>query len=85
MQQAVDVGMDHVWLRLQGLAALLREGLALIPGVTVQDHGRCLCAIVSFTKVPQTLNIIITLTALHVSCHRIVAVISFLEISAYII
>lgn len=56
LQQAAELGMEPVWRRLQQLAALLRGGLAQIPGVTVRDRGRCLCAIVSFTKVAHPIK-----------------------------
>jgi selenocysteine lyase/cysteine desulfurase len=48
---ALEAGMLVTWQRAQLLAQLLRNKLQEIPGVTVQDHGRQLCAIVSFTVV----------------------------------
>ena len=51
VQQALDVGMVHTEERLAHLAGLVRSGLARVPGVTVRDRGRRLCAICSFTKV----------------------------------
>ncbi len=51
VQQALDLGVDRIERRLQHLASMVRKGLATVPGVTVRDHGRRLCAICSFTKV----------------------------------
>ncbi len=51
LQQALDVGMVQTEQRLACLAGLVRSGLAQVPGVTVRDRGRRLCAICSFTKV----------------------------------
>ena len=51
VQQALDLGTDQIERRLEHLASLVRKGLAVVPGVTVRDHGRRLCAICSFTKV----------------------------------
>ena len=53
LQQALDLGVDRIERRLGLLASLVRKGLAAVPGVTVRDHGRRLCAICSFTKVCQ--------------------------------
>ena len=53
LQQALDLGVDRIERRLGHLASLVRKGLAAVPGVTVRDHGRRLCAICSFTKVCQ--------------------------------
>ena len=50
MKQALDIGMVLTERRLRHLAGLLRSGLARVPGVTVRDRGRRLCAICSFTK-----------------------------------
>ena len=51
LQQALDVGMVQTEQQLAHLAGLVRSGLARVPGVTVRDRGRRLCAICSFTKV----------------------------------
>ena len=48
---ALSQGLDWIWARNQRLAAKLRSGLGKLPGVTVHDHGRQLCSIVSFSKV----------------------------------
>lgn len=48
-EYALDLGMENIWRRVQALAGQLREGLAAIPNVTVQDRGAVLCGIVSFT------------------------------------
>ena len=44
------VGMAWAWERIRALAALLRRGLAAVPGVVVRDHGRVQGGIVTFTK-----------------------------------
>ena len=47
--ECVALGVARVWARVQALASALRAGLAAVPGVTVHDHGRVLCGVVSFT------------------------------------
>lgn len=47
----LDMGIDAIWERVQFLAGLLRDKLREVPEVTVQDKGRLLCGIVSFTMV----------------------------------
>jgi selenocysteine lyase/cysteine desulfurase len=54
LEYALSLGMDWIWARVRHLAALLRERLNSLPGVTVHDHGRVLCGIVSFTKVKNS-------------------------------
>ena len=49
VQQCVQLGIRRIWARIQQLAALVRDGLGRLPGVTVQDRGRLLCGLVSFT------------------------------------
>lgn len=44
-----ELGIDLVWERIQHLAHVVRRGLRELQGVTVQDHGRQLCGLVSFT------------------------------------
>ena len=56
VQQALDIGMDRTEKRLAYLAELVRCSLAQVPGVTVRDRGRRLCAICSFTKVALALR-----------------------------
>ena len=48
---ALQLGMDAIWERVQFLAADLRQKLQTVAGVTVQDKGRLLCGIISFTLV----------------------------------
>lgn len=46
---ALELGLDAIYARITFLADLLRQRLRQIPGVTVQDIGRELCGIVTFT------------------------------------
>ncbi|PRW58845.1 aminotransferase class V [Chlorella sorokiniana] len=49
VEECVQLGIGRIWSRVQHLAQQLRQGLAALPGVTVQDRGRLLCGLVSFT------------------------------------
>lgn len=49
VDQALSCGLDAIADRTTALAVGLRERLAEIPAVTVQDRGTHLCAIVTFT------------------------------------
>lgn len=51
VEYALQLGMDGIWEQIQFLAATLRQKLQTVPGVTLQDKGRLLCGIVSFTLV----------------------------------
>lgn len=42
-------GIEAIWERTQGLGASLRKKLSLIPGIQIQDKGKVLCGIVTFT------------------------------------
>lgn len=46
---ATRVGLDAIWNRVASLAAILRTGLAVVPGVTVHDKGRVQGGIVTFS------------------------------------
>ncbi|MDO7895969.1 aminotransferase class V-fold PLP-dependent enzyme [Pseudomonas citrulli] len=46
---ALTQGIEPMWLRIQGLASHLREQLAAVLGVTVQDRGALRSGIVTFT------------------------------------
>lgn len=45
---AVDIGLEQIWGQIERNAALLREKLAGIPGVTVRDLGEVKGGIVTF-------------------------------------
>lgn len=45
----LDLGMEHIWERVQDLADRFRKELNDIPGVTVRDIGIIKCGIVTFT------------------------------------
>jgi cysteine desulfurase/selenocysteine lyase len=49
VEYALHIGVDRIWQRIQYLAALLRQRLTAIEGVTVQDRGDQLSGIVTFT------------------------------------
>jgi cysteine desulfurase/selenocysteine lyase len=46
---ALEIGIDNIAAEIDRLASLLREQLAAIPGVQVQDIGRRKCGIVTFS------------------------------------
>lgn len=46
---ALSWGIDSTWKRIQMLAALVRQRLRAIDGVTVVDQGEMQCGIVTFT------------------------------------
>jgi cysteine desulfurase/selenocysteine lyase len=45
---ALALGIDAIWLRVQEVAAQLRDRLAGVPGVTLREQGSAPCAIVTF-------------------------------------
>lgn len=45
---ALEIGLDRIWMQIERNAALLREKLAAIPGVTVRDLGQVKGGIVTF-------------------------------------
>jgi cysteine desulfurase / selenocysteine lyase len=49
IEYALALGLESIERRVQGLAAVLRQRLAEIKGVTVQDLGRVRCGLVTFT------------------------------------
>lgn len=50
VRYALDIGLDSIHSRVVELAALLRDCLAKIKGVTVKDPGEYKCGIVTFYK-----------------------------------
>jgi cysteine desulfurase / selenocysteine lyase len=46
---ALEIGVDRIWERVSGLAATLRDRLAELPGVAIQDLGAVRCGIVTFS------------------------------------
>jgi cysteine desulfurase / selenocysteine lyase len=53
IEYALALGLEKIERRIQALAALLREQLGEVRGVTVQDLGRVRCGIVTFTYEPH--------------------------------
>ncbi|MDZ7697307.1 MAG: aminotransferase class V-fold PLP-dependent enzyme [Deltaproteobacteria bacterium] len=51
---ALDLGISAISERIYYLADLLRDRLAHLPGITIQDMGRNRCGIVTFTKADET-------------------------------
>lgn len=49
IQYALDLGLPAIWERIQCLATLLRQNLADIDGIKIQDLGLNQCGIISFT------------------------------------
>jgi cysteine desulfurase / selenocysteine lyase len=49
VEYALALGLDRIERRVQGMAAMLRDRLADVRGVTVQDLGRVRSGIVTFT------------------------------------
>jgi selenocysteine lyase/cysteine desulfurase len=49
LDYALAWGLDAIWDRVHDLGERLRQALAAIPGVTVQDIGAIRCGIVTFT------------------------------------
>jgi selenocysteine lyase/cysteine desulfurase len=49
IEYALALGLKRIERRVQDLAALLRERLGQVDGVTVRDLGRVRCGIVTFT------------------------------------
>lgn len=64
-QYVSEIGIERIAKRIQELAAMLREKLSQINGITVHDHGDQLCGIVTFTFLNQEPVAIKTLLANH--------------------
>ncbi len=50
-EYVLKIGIEAIWERVQHIAGMLRQLLQELKEVTVQDRGRLLCGIVSFTMV----------------------------------
>ena len=50
-EYVLKIGIEAIWERIQHIAGILRQQLHGLKGATVQDRGRLLCGIVSFTMV----------------------------------
>lgn len=48
VEEALALGLDAIWARVEALGAELRAGLSALPGITAADKGSVLCGIVSF-------------------------------------
>src|SRR5580692_7014299 len=53
IEYALALGLEWIERRVQALAALLRERLADVKGIRVQDLGRIRCGLVTFTYEPH--------------------------------
>lgn len=49
VEYVLELGIENIWDQVRLLANLLRQQLDALNGATVQDRGRLLCGIVSFT------------------------------------
>ncbi|MFK7950343.1 MAG: aminotransferase class V-fold PLP-dependent enzyme [Saprospiraceae bacterium] len=58
IRYANDVGMDNIWQRTEEIAIYLRQKLQTVKGITIQDIGKNLCGIVTFTMEGTTPEIL---------------------------
>ncbi|MBT5666460.1 MAG: aminotransferase class V-fold PLP-dependent enzyme [Rhodospirillaceae bacterium] len=49
IDEALELGLDEIYSRVQTLAGALRDALSSVPAVTLRDIGREQCGIVTFT------------------------------------
>jgi selenocysteine lyase/cysteine desulfurase len=57
VDMCLSLGIERIWERIQGLAALMRRRLEEeVPQIKVQDHGRVLCGLVSFSLLNTNSN-----------------------------
>lgn len=50
IEYALELGMPAIWTRIQYLAQLLRDRLAMLPFIKLHDLGTQQCGIVTFTS-----------------------------------
>jgi cysteine desulfurase / selenocysteine lyase len=55
---ALSWGVENTWRRIRELAADLRQDLASIPGITVEDRGRERCASIALTVHGQAAELV---------------------------
>lgn len=70
IQYSLDLGLPEIWKRIQHLAKLLRQRLAEIDSIKIQDLGVNQCGIISFTcknKFPKEIKNYLTTKNMNVS------------------
>jgi len=71
---ALEWGLEDIYARIQSLAALLRQRLCEVPGVSVHDLGQQRCGIVTFSAAKMASEAIATrLRQRHINVRRSLA------------